>query len=249
MKLIAFILLICQQTWAFDHDHRTYGELLSRHVKRNGAQTLVDYGAIKKDPSQLRTYVAALSKVTEKEYQQWTEEQKLAALINGYNAWTIELIVENYPVKSIKKIGPFYSTPWKQEFIEWLGEKVSLDDIEHETIRKKFKEPRIHFALVCAAMGCPTLQEKPFRASELEGQLKKASSEFLNDRNKNNYAIQGEELVLNLSSIFKWYGGDFGTEEQLRNYILEEMNLVDEAKGKQVKVNYLDYDWGLNDAK
>lgn len=245
------ILLILSSVpaWGFDHTHTKFADVLKSRVIRKGNQTLVNYGAIKKDPSKLVEYIRDLAAVKNSEFQSWSKDQKLAALINGYNAWTIKLVVDNYPVPSIKKIGPFYSTPWKQEFIHWLGEKVSLDDIEHGTIRKQFSEPRIHVALVCAALGCPNLQERPFLATELQSQLEHASVEFLRDDQKNRFEISGDETVLNVSSIFNWYGDDFGSKDQLTAYIVQGMGIKDKTIGKKVKMEFLDYDWSLNDAK
>lgn len=249
MKVLFLSIFITAHAWGFDHGHTKFIEVLGKNVVRKGSQTLVNYKAIKKDPVKLKQYLQELSTVTKKEYQGWSKDEKLAALINGYNAWTIQLIVDNYPVSSIKKIGPFYSTPWKKEFISWLGEKRSLDDIEHGIIRKEFNEPRIHFALVCAALGCPTLQEKPFVASKLESNLKKASDEFLQDTSKNIHVISGDEVLLNVSSIFKWYGEDFGPQEALITYITKGMGISDKVNGKKIKLDYLEYNWSLNDVK
>lgn len=249
MKLLILVLLTPLTVLGFDHNHTKFTEVLSSQVIRNGNQTLVNYAAIKKNPSKLNEYIQQLGNVKSVEFESWSKDQKLAALINGYNAWTIKLVVDNYPIPSIKKIGPFYSTPWKQEFINWLGNKVSLDDIEHGTIRKQFTEPRIHVALVCAALGCPNLQEKVFLATELESQLKKASEEFLNDERKNRYSISGDEVVLNVSNIFNWYGDDFGSKDDLVAYIVQGMGISDKIKGKKTKMDFLDYDWSLNDAK
>ena len=249
MKILLLILLFSSHAWSFDHEHKIFADVLTENVLRKGAQTLVNYKAIKKDPHRLNEFILSLSKVTKDEFRQWTMEQKLATLINGYNAWTIQLISENYFVSSIKKIGHFYSTPWKIEFINWLGEKVSLDYIEHNVIRKDFKVPRVHFALVCAAMGCPTLQEEPYKASKLEVQLQKASNEFINDLSKNRFEIKDDNVQLHVSSIFKWYGADFGSESDVVNYIVKEMKIQDRVRGKRIELDYLDYDWNLNEIK
>lgn len=251
MNLVFLVLIILSSTsvLGFDHTHKKFADVLASHVVRKGEQTLVNYASIKRNPSKLTEYIQGLANVKRTEFESWSKEQRLATLINGYNAWTIQLVVDNYPVPSIKKIGPFYSTPWKQKFIIWLGDKVSLDDIEHGTIRKNFTEPRIHVALVCAALGCPNLQEKVFLADELESQLRKASEEFLRDGNKNRYEISGDVLSLNVSSIFDWYGEDFGPKEKLTSYIIDGMGIADKSKGKKVKMEFLDYDWSLNETK
>lgn len=249
MKFFFLLALVSINAFSFDHDHKIFAEVLSEHVTRRGAQTLVDYKAIKHNSTRLDAYITTLGKVTKQEYSSWSEDEKLAALINGYNAWTIKHITNHYPVSSIRKIGGLFSSPWKMEFIDWLGDKVHLDHIEHDVIRKDFQEPRIHFALVCAAMGCPTLQEEPFTAAKLEEQLRKASKEFLNDPTENRSRVTGNTVKLSLSSILKWYGSDFGNEKDLKTYVLNEMGLAEVAKGKEVEIDYLDYDWSLNEAK
>ncbi|MBA2404997.1 MAG: DUF547 domain-containing protein [Bdellovibrionales bacterium] len=250
MKLIVIgLYFLTTSVWGFNHDHGAYSKVLKSHVVRKGPQTLVDYKELKKAPADLDSYIVSLGEISKKEFESWSKDQKLATLINGYNAWTLKLITKNYHVTSIKDIGPFYSTPWKIKFISWLGEKVSLDDIEHNIIRKQFKEPRIHFALVCAAIGCPSLQQEPYLPKELDHQLEKASKEFLNDKNKNRAEVTGNKLNLQVSSIFNWYGQDFGTREELIAYIVKGMGLTEIDKSKRVSVSYLDYDWSLNEKK
>jgi hypothetical protein len=248
-KLIFVILFMTFNAMAFDQNHSVLSRVLEKHVRIKNKQTLVDYRAIKKDPKELNSYLDELSKVTNKEYESWSDKEKLSTLINAYNAWTIRLIIDHYPVTSIRKIGPFYSSPWKITFVKWLGKKISLDEIENDIIRKKFNEPRIHFALVCASIGCPPLPPKPFIATNLNTQLASLQSAFLLDQSKNNFKLEKQRVILNLSSIFKWYGDDFGDEDSLTKLILKEMGLETKAKGKKVDIRYLDYDWSLNEAK
>ena len=219
------------------------------YVQTSQKQSLVNYKALKENPAELDRYIKELSEISKKEFDSWSGDQKLSTLINGYNAWTIRLILDHYPVTSIKKIGPFYSSPWKLKFIKWLGLEVSLDEIEHERIRKVFSEPRIHFALVCASISCPSLQKLPFLPSELNTQFDQAMDEFFTDHSKNNSKVSNETLNLFVSSIFKWYGSDFGTEKQLVKTILKRMGIEDQAKDKKIKIEYLNYDWSLNEAK
>jgi hypothetical protein len=250
MKILCFLFfLLSLNAWSFDHTHQHFDNVLRDHVKKVQKQSLVNYKQLQQRPSELDTYIEELSKVSKSEFESWTRDQKLAALINGYNAWTIKLIINHYPVSSIRKIGPFFSTPWKIKFIKWLGEEVSLDEIEHARIRKEYSEPRIHFALVCASRGCPSLQKIPFLHSQLDSQLDRAMNEFLLDESENRYVIKGNEVQLSLSSIFKWYGSDFGSEDDLKKIIIKGMGIDKESKGKKFELNYLDYDWSLNDAK
>ena len=249
IKVLCLISLLSSNAWSFDHNHSLFKNVLSTYLSRDGLETFVNYKKLKNDSEDLDKYISALKGVTKSQYNTWSEEEKLAVLINGYNAWTIKLILEHYPVSSIKKIGSFFKSPWDIKFINWLGEEVSLDHIEHEVIRKDFKEPRIHFALVCAALGCPPLQEEPYQASKLSEQLKKASSEFLNDQNENRYKVKDDVVELKVSSIFKWYGKDFGSEKELINFLVNEMGIKDKIKTRKVEISHLDYDWGLNDVR
>jgi hypothetical protein len=249
MKALCLIFLFSLNAWSFDHEHSLFKVVLKKNLSRRGQQTFVDYQKLKKDPEELDKYLSDLKGVTKGQYKAWTQEEKLAALINGYNAWTLKLIIEHYPVSSIKKIGSIFRSPWEKKFITWLGEEVSLDHIEHEVIRKDFSEPRIHFALVCAAMGCPPLQEEPYRASALSVQLEKASSNFLTDRDENRYTIKDHVIELKVSNIFKWYGKDFGTEKDLIKFLVNEMGINDQIKNKKIEISYLNYDWSLNDVR
>lgn len=245
----AFLINLISSVWAFNHTHEKFNVVLGYHVVRNGSQTLVNYKKLQHDSRSLDAYISELAAVTKKDYDSWSEDQKLAALINGYNAWTLKLVVKHYPVSSIKKIGSFYSSPWRQEFITWLGEKVSLNHIEHDLIREKFKEPRIHFALVCAAMSCPSLQERPYLPQTLDAQLKKAASEFLGDKSKNTFEASKEDVIFKVSSIFNWFSGDFGSSDELKSYLASLMGVTEEIKGKDVSLRYFDYDWSLNETK
>lgn len=211
---------------AFDHSHSPFDQVLKDHVVNRGHESVVRYKALAKNPSALDTYLASVSKVSEAEYGAWTEPQKLAFLINTYNAFTLKLIVEHYPVKSIKDLGGIFISPWKKKFFALFGTKAHLDHIEHDLIRGQFKEPRIHFALVCASKGCPKLMDSAFTAASLGDQLEQAAQNFLTDIEKNRMK-SSPTPVLELSSIFKWYGKDFGADEKaLKAYILPRMQLA-----------------------
>ena len=145
--------------------------------------------------------------MTEVEFNRWTQPQQLAFLINLYDAATLKLIVEHYPVKSIKDIGNFFKGPWKQEVVPLLGKTVTLDYLEHGVLRKKYAEPRIHFAIVCAAKGCPPLRAEAFVADRLNEQLDDQGRVFLGPKEKNRWDTHAR--VLYLSPIFKWFSEDF----------------------------------------
>ena len=187
MKNILTILALLISSYAigFDHAHKKWDEILKSKTIKKDEQVLVNYKSIKANQVKLNSYLKELEKVSKKEFNNFSKQEQLAFWINAYNAYTVKLIVKNYPVKSIKDIGSFFSSPWSKDFITLLGKKMSLDDIEHETIRKDFKEPRIHFAVNCASIGCPSLYQEAFVASRIDKQLEVATKLFLNNKNKN----------------------------------------------------------------
>ena len=207
---------------------------------------MVDYKGIGNERPKLKSYLEMLESNPPQEG--WTEDEKLAYWINAYNAYTIELILKNYPVKSIKDIGasikiPFVNTPWDIKFINIGGEEYDLNNLEHGIIRKEFEEPRIHFALVCAAVSCPKLQNRAYMPKKLEEQLTKAATEFLADPTKNEIKNQNKAV---LSKLFNWYEGDFTKKMNLIEYI----NQYSETKlSKDAKIDWKDYGWALNEQK
>lgn len=237
MKLF-LILILSFAASAFDHSHKIFNDVLSKRVQFKGHQSLVDYKGLKSKPKALNEYLKSLSSVSKSEYNQFSSKQKLSFLINAYNAFTLKLIIDHYPVKSIKDIGSIFSSPWKKEFFKLFGKEMNLDTIEHGMIRKDFKEPRIHFAVNCASIGCPSLAKSAFVAENLNSQLEAAAMNFLKNKDKN-YALKN---TLKLSKIFDWYGGDFENLGGVEVYIKSKLGL----KGKY-KIDYLDYDWNLNE--
>ncbi|MCP9747876.1 DUF547 domain-containing protein, partial [Lacihabitans sp. CS3-21] len=170
---------------------------------------------------------------------------KLAYWINAYNAFTIQLILDNSEndLKSIKDIGdkikiPFVNTPWDVKFINIGGKKMDLNNIEHGIIRKQFKEPRIHFALVCAAKSCPPLRNEAFTAERLNEQLNNQAEKFINDTSKNKISKSSASI----SKIFDWYGMDFKPTS-----IIDILNKYSKTKlDSKAKISYATYDWSLN---
>ncbi len=237
----AFIisLVLTTQVVAFDHSHKTYDTILKKYA----ANGRVDYKSLKNETS-LKSYLDSLSSVTVGEYNGYSKEQKLAFLINSYNAFTIQLILDNYPLKSIRNIGILPLAAWKKEFFTLLGEERSLGWIEHEKLRKDFDEPRIHFAIVCASIGCPPLISEAYTPEKLEVQLQTVKDNFLNDSTKNRYEAHTNTLYL--SSIFDWFKDDFTKKGSLLDFIQDSMK----AKfGKEPKIKYTFYDWNLNEKK
>ena len=224
-------------------DHAPFTELLKMHVDNNG---LVNYKAFLLDRENLKNYLTSLSKAPPA--KNWTNEEKLAYWINAYNAFTIELILEHYPINSIKDIGssisiPFVNTPWQIDFITIGDKKYNLDDIEHGIIRKEFDEPRIHFALVCAAISCPKLRNEAYEADRLNEQLQDQTLSFLVDKEKND--ITSDPILL--SKIFQWFSGDFKKES--KNIIDYLNSVLPEPLPKNTKISYREYYWNLNEQK
>lgn len=212
----------------FDHD--PFDVLLQKYVSPEGN---VDYKGLKTETKALRNYIASLGE--NKPKGTWIKEEKLAYWINAYNAMTLDLIIRNYPTKSIKDI----DKPWQQRLWK-LGEKwYNLDEIEHQIIRK-MGEPRIHFALVCAAQSCPKLYNKAFTADYLDDDLTRLTEEFLNDSSKNIIT----ENNLKLSKIFKWFAKDFKENGSLIDFLNDYSNVNISSKAKK---SFNDYNWDLND--
>ncbi len=232
--LCVFVLLSSTQTLsqtASKVDHKAWDVLLKKHVDKNG---LVAYKEFLNDQDQLTSYLNHLS--TNVPDDSWSQKKQLAYYINLYNAATIDLILKNYPVKSIKEI----KNPWKTSNIK-MGEKYySLGDIEHKILRE-MKEPRIHFAINCASYSCPKLLNEAFIASKMEEQLERVTLEFINS-DKNDISPENPRL----SKIFKWYKKDFIVkgEQGLIAYINKYSNIKIDVN---TKVEFMDYDWNLNE--
>ena len=261
--LAAILLAATNAALAFDQAHAAWDALLKRHVivAKDGNSSRADYAAFRADSGALQSYLGELSSVTQAEYGGWTREQQLAFLINAYNAFTIKLVLTRYPdLKSIKDLGSFLKSPWKKEFFMLLGTGRSLDGVEHGLIRAAgvFDEPRVHFALNCASIGCPMLREEAYVAERLGVQLEDAVTRFLGDRSRNRYDPASGGLEV--SKIFDWYKEDFekggrGTGSVSRFLARHADLLADGAAARStvrqgnVPIRYLDYDWNLNDAR
>lgn len=179
-SMLVALMLLSQTVRAESFNHQLWDGLLQKHVSvlPGGGATQLDYGAVKSARGELSQYLEQLQSVPRVQFDAWSKSEQLAFLINAYNAWTVELILRNYPgVESIRDLGSWFASPWKQAFIPLLGKTVSLDDIEHGLIRgsRRYKEPRIHFAVNCASIGCPALQAQAYRGDALEQQLDRAT--------------------------------------------------------------------------
>lgn len=242
---------------SFDDSHAQWTALLEKHVQwiDQGTASEVDYPGFQTDQAAFEGYLAELSAVSPQQYQQWSAEQRLAFLINAYNAFTVQLILEHYPLESIKEIGGLFSNAWQQAFIALLGQTLSLDDIEHGMIRQPgvFDDPRIHFAVNCASISCPALRNEAFVASRLDAQLEDGQQRFLRDRSRNRYDPERKRFMV--SKIFKWYGKDFAKRwGSVESYLQQHASVLarpaDLERAQQTdKVDFAFYDWNLNQRK
>lgn len=261
-NLILVLVLSCSST-AFaadlDHNYATWNSLLGKHVKwlSDNKASAVDYAGFQKDRATLNQVLKQWSSVNQTEFNSFTKNQQMAFLINAYNGFTIELILTKYPkIKSIKEIGGVFSSPWKQEFFTLLGQKRNLDWIEHEQLRPKYNEPRVHAAVNCASIGCPALRDEAFTASKLNAQLNDGMRRFLSDSSRNR--VKNGELQV--SPIFKWFAEDFEKGHQgfkevkdvfakWPNDMSDSPEIVTKIASKSLPIAYTEYDWSINDIK
>jgi hypothetical protein len=221
-------------------DHSAFDTLLKRYVDLDG---FVDYAQLKSNSDQLDAYIKTIG---EAQIDELGRDERLAFLINTYNAFTLRLIVNNYPLTTIKDIPD--AQRW--DAVRWnlAGEKVSLNQIEHEHIRPHFKEPRIHFSLVCAAIGCPPLRCEAFDGQNLEKQLASQTTYVHQHGTWFSYDRNGKQLKL--TQLYNWYGDDFvqvaGSVEQFAADYAPELK-DDLENGTSPGIDWLEYDWTLND--
>ena len=211
--------------------HNTWSIQLQKYVDEKGN---VNYSKwLKEGKKELDTYLKNLQSFAPK--KNWSKNEILAYWINTYNAFTVQLILNNYPLKSIKDI----KNPWGHNIFFNENKNYSLGDIEHKILRK-MGEPRIHFAINCASASCPKLNNKPYTADNIEIELERATRDFLNDTNKNEIS----ENKLGLSKIFLWFEEDFGNREEKLQFINKYTKI---AISNKAKISYLSYDWSLNE--
>jgi hypothetical protein len=238
--LIGFLLLVGYVSVGLPGktvDHSLYGEVLAKYVKDG----VVDYKALKMEEDKVDQYLRMLDGTNPEELPR---NEQLALYINAYNAYTIKLILEHYPVDSIKDIGGWFKGPWKIRFCKVGGKTLTLDEIEHDIIRPRFKDPRVHFAVNCASKGCPPLISEPYQGPILDQQLDRSTRGFLNNPERNR--LEGNTLYVN--KIFKWFEGDFNGDVVAFFLKYGEEDLKDRlvAKRDKIEIEYLHYDWKLN---
>ncbi len=222
--------------------HAVWDSLLHRHVNAEG---FVDYKGFIRDSAEFKGYLATLS-AAEPKADNWSRDEKMAFWINAYNAFTVKLIVDHYPVSSIKDIKrgiPFVNTVWDIQFIHIGGETYDLNNIEHSILRSKFKDARVHAAINCASYSCPALRGEAFYAEKLDAQLTDAMHSFVNDPRRNKVTAKKAEI----SEIFKWFSGDFKRDgESIRGFL---NRFADEKLDANGRISHLDYNWNLNEVK
>ena len=263
--LISALFLFVHAAPAFgDFDHGRWNLLLSKHVivSADGLSTAVDYASLGVNREPLQSYLEETSRVSRASFDAWETSDQLAFLINLYNAATVELILDNMgssdPIDSIRDIGSLFTSAWELERVALFGKLVTLDAIEHDMIRGwgRYNEPRIHFAVNCAAIGCPALRAEAYTRDALEAQLEDATRKFLSDRSRNYF----DGRRLRLSSIFKWYREDFergwGGSRALGEFVSRyssELGLSIEHRNELARgdlgIRFLSYDWGLNQVR
>lgn len=258
--LLALLLLASAHASAFDHSHADWTAALQAHVTWNaaGTATTVDYTGWREDRAALNRYLASLSALPRAEFDSWPVAQRRAVLINAYNAWTIDLILRSdSDPESIRDLGSLFSSPWKRKFFALFGEEESLDGIEHDLLRgaPDYDDPRIHFAVNCASIGCPALRPEAYRADDLDAQLEDQTRRFLRDGSRNRWDAKAG--TLNLSKIFNWYAKDFDlpyhggrSRAQFLAHYATELGLsaadAERLAAGKIEIDFLEYDWALN---
>jgi hypothetical protein len=245
-----------------------YGAVLKAYVNDQG---MVNYRELKAHPQDLDKFISALASTDPKAYEKWPDKDKIAFWLNTYNALTLKVIVDHYPIQTSFPESLLYphnsvrqiKGAWTDIELSVMGKKVTLDGIEHETLRKHFNEPRIHMALVCAAMGCPPLRSEPYAGAALDRQLDDQAKRLLSNPQKFRIDRAGERVYV--SPIFDWFGEDFvrtyGTvtkfqgrnekERAVLNFISRYLTDEDRRylESANYSIKYLDYDWSLNEQK
>lgn len=244
-------------TGLFDHEHAAWTELLTEFVHEGG---LVDYVGLGEERVRFDAYLAQLEGVTAKRFREWSGTQREAFWINAYNAYAIQLILDNYPVDSIKDMGGFFSSVFDKRYIPLqhlvavdpraeasTKKALSLGEVEHEILFPISKTPLFHFAIVCASTSCPVLRAEAYTAAKLEVQLQEQVRGFLADSSRNNIRVSRGKL--RISKIFDW------SEKELETYpggirrILQDFgptSLREDPDLATAKLKYRDYDWSLN---
>lgn len=226
--MISFLLIFCAASMQANMDHSSWNKLLQKHVSADGK---VNYQGFQSDISSLNTYLQTIS--AQQTISSWSKDEQLAFWMNAYNAFTIKLILNHLPVKSIMDIDG--GKAWDRSWIKIGNKTYTLNEIEHDVIRPQFKDARIHFAVNCAARSCPTLHNEAFNAANVQNKLAFLTKAFINNKSFN----QISNTEMKVSKIFDWYQSDFG---EVADFINKYSDTKSNASPK-----FLDYNWALND--
>ncbi|RBM29397.1 Ser/Thr protein kinase [Vibrio tarriae] len=220
--------------------HQAWQSILDRNLVQVGENALFRYAEVtKEDKTLLNDYLDQLSKLDPREFNR---QEQYAYWVNLYNALTVKLILDNYPVASITKLGSLFSFgPWDEKVFTVAGQTLTLNDIEHRILRPIWKDPRTHYAVNCASLGCPNLQSQVFTAQNTDQLLDKAAKAFINS--SKGATLNNDTLIL--SSIYDWFAVDFGNKEDLLIHLAQYRPELSLYSGN---IDY-QYDWKLNDAK
>ncbi|MDX1388437.1 MAG: DUF547 domain-containing protein [Acidobacteriota bacterium] len=253
---------------AGEFSYAPYARVLYEHVNEIG---WVDYAGLQRDRADLDGFAALLAGLDPAELDTWSEADKIAFWINAYNALTLIAIIDHYPIEPSALRSVMYPRNsirqipgvWKKLQFTVLGKPTTLDAIEHEILRVEFDEPRIHMALVCAAISCPPLRDEPFRGARLEEQFDDQTVRFLADPDR--FRIDRDRKRVYLSPIFDWFGDDFvskygggerfpGRNDARRavlEFVVPHLDDGDRAliEGNDFSIDFLDYDWTLNERR
>ena len=231
-KIITILLLVLFVS--SNAQTTTYNSLLQKHVDKQGN---VDYKGLKTDEARLDMYMEYLAATSPN--KTWSVNKQKAFWINAYNAYTLKIILENYPLKSITKIKKKGKTAWKIPFVKVGNKLYTLDHIEHKILRKNLFDPKIHVGVNCASISCPKLSNIAFTEENIEAELTRLMNDFVNDPSKNKLS----KKKVQISSIFDWFKEDFTKN----NSVIDYLNTFSKIEiNSNAKINYLKYDWSLN---
>lgn len=241
---------------AFDHSHAAWNRILSRHV----VDDRFDYGRLAKDRAGLDAYLDELHAVTPAQLAGWSREQRFAFWINVYNAHVVKLVVDAWPVKSIRDLGGrLFNKVWDKEFIpmealhpDGKHEKLSLDDVEHGILRPRFEDARVHVAVNCASIGCPPLRAEAYVAARLEEQLDEQARRFVADGRRNTFEVAERGGRMKVSQIFDWFAGDFERDAgSVRAWIARYAppEVAAWIAESEPEIGFRSYSWDLNDVE
>ena len=239
-KLVIVFVLVLVENMNAQIDNAPYSALLRQYVTSDG---LVDYKGLLTKREELGRYLTQLENTDTAQLK--SRNQKLAFWINAYNAFTLALILDHYPVQSITDLHPVFYVPglnsvWHYKFFSIDGNEMNLDHIEHQILRKAFNEPRIHFAINCASISCPVLRNEAYNAESIELQLEEQTRKFINDSSRNEIS----EKTLVLSKIFSWFKSDFTKNSSLQEFIRK---YSDTQFSKNPSIRFKKYNWRLNE--